>query len=246
MQILILSDIHANWYALEAVLAEAKGQYDQIVCCGDLVGYNPHPAQVVDWTQKNCSSVIRGNHDKVVAGLEDLSWFNETAQTAARWTIDHLTAAQISYLAGLSEGPKTNEYFELVHGSPNDEDEYITNSSEAATCFPHVDVPLTFFGHTHHQGGFFSKRGNIGTVAAVKKKQRESVVQLEVDTKYMINPGSVGQPRDGDVRAAYALYDTDRKLVTLRRTMYPIALTSSDIQKAGLPELLGARLFHGF
>ena len=246
MQVLILSDIHANWCALEAVLADAKGDYDQIVCCGDLVGYNPHPGQVIDWVQQHCHFLVRGNHDKVVAGLLDLAWFTEIARAAAQWTIDQLQQQQISYLIGLPSGPQANPFFQIFHGSPQDEDEYITNPVEAMACFPNFDLPLAFFGHTHVQGGFFSKRGNIGLVSPVAKTARESFLELEVDTLYMVNPGSVGQPRDRDPRAAYALYDTDKKLVTLRRAVYPVLQTSLDIQKAGLPDLLGMRLFQGF
>ena len=105
MQFLILSDIHANWHALQAVLKDAKGRYQEIVCCGDLVGYNPQPERVTRWVKENCAQVIRGNHDKVVAGIEDLEWFNDVAQTAARWTILHLETEELSYLHDLPAGP---------------------------------------------------------------------------------------------------------------------------------------------
>ncbi len=245
MRFLILADIHANWHALETVLADAAGQYDQVICCGDLVGYNPHPDRVTEWVRENCSLVIRGNHDKVVAGLERLDWFNEVAQIAARWTIQTMHTENIEYLRALRQGPATSMAFEICHGSPHDEDEYMTNTLEAAPGFVSLVDSLLFFGHSHLQGGFAQRRNKVLVIPAVKKKEHESVFQMEVDTLYMVNPGSVGQPRDGDLRAAYALYETDQQLVTLRRVPYPVEKTVEDIRAAGLPEILGTRLQHG-
>ncbi len=245
MQILILSDLHANLYALQAVLADAEGQYQQIVCCGDLVGYNPHPAPVLEWTKANCGRVIRGNHDKVVARIDDLEWFNEVAKQAAVWTMQELNPEQTEYLRSLEKGPVRLEHFHVWHGSPRDEDEYVINKSGASHCFPLFELPLAFFGHTHLQGGFFSKYGRIGTIPAVQTKLCEAVIGLEPDVLYMVNPGSVGQPRDGDPRAAYAIYDTEQKIVRLRRVGYAIQQTADDIRKAGLPPVLAVRLFRG-
>ncbi len=245
MQFLILSDIHANWHALEAVLKDAEGKYGQIVCCGDLVGYNPNPDRVTCWVKENCVSVIRGNHDKVVAGIEDLEWFNEVAQAAAKWTIAHMDAPQLSYLRGLPVGPATTEHFQMWHGSLGNEDEYVSSIREAAPYFGSFELPLAFFGHTHLQGGFFAKRSKVGHLPRVEPDHGERTIELEPDCLYMVNPGSVGQPRDGDPRAAYAIYDSDNKLVTLRRTEYPVKKTAEEIEKAGLPEVLGLRLFHG-
>ncbi len=245
MRILILSDIHANYYALESVLASAEGQYDQVVCCGDLVGYNPHPDQVTDWVREHCRTVIRGNHDKVVAGFESLEWFNEVARTAACWTMDNMQPANIAYLADLPQGPADTANFKMCHGSPSDEDEYVTNATEAAPCFSEFDGSLLFFGHTHLQGGFANTRNKTLIIPAVKKKDCELEFQLQADTQYMVNPGSVGQPRDGDPRAAYAIYETEDRVVALRRVTYPIAKTIADIREAGLPDVLGMRLLHG-
>jgi predicted phosphodiesterase len=246
VQFLILSDIHANWYALEAVLKDAKGGYRQIVCCGDLVGYNPHPDRVTRWVSENCEIVIRGNHDKAVAGIEDLQWFNEVAQAAVRWTIAHLEDPQYRYLRGLATGPLKTEHFHLWHGSVSDEDEYVASVTDAGPHFKQFELPLAFFGHTHLQGGFFAKGGRVASLAGVGSTYSERTIELEPDLLYMVNPGSVGQPRDGDPRAAYAIYDSDRNLVTLRRAEYPVAKTAREMQQAGLPEVLGIRLFHGF
>lgn len=245
MKVLIVSDLHANWHALEAVLDDCQGSYQEIVCCGDLVGYNAFPGQVVDWTQKNCKAVIRGNHDKAVTGSEDLTWFNDVAQTAARWSIEQLDPQQLAYLKALTKGPMLLDYCHLFHGAPQDEDEYVTSSFEATTCFKHLELPLSFFGHTHLQGGFFLARGRVGTIGPVRADRTEKVIELEPDVMYLVNPGSVGQPRDGDPRAGYAVYDTEERTVTLRRTHYPMDDAAQAIRKAGLPESLAVRLFHG-
>jgi predicted phosphodiesterase len=245
LQFLVISDAHANWHALAAVLADAQGKFDRIVCCGDLVGYNAQPSRVLDWTREHCEHVIRGNHDKVVAGLEDLDWFNEVAQAAARWTIDQLDEEQLLYLRGLQPGPLQLEHFYMCHGSPGDEDEYVTTSREAAGCFERFGLPLAFFGHTHLQGGFFARHGRVGTIPAVRKTRGEGILALEPDTFYMVNPGSVGQPRDGDPRAAYAIFDSELRTVTLRRVEYPIQEAAEEIIRVGLPDMLALRLFQG-
>ena len=245
MKFLILADLHSNWHALESVLADAKGKFDQIICCGDLVGYNGQPGRVLEWTRQHCASVIRGNHDKVVAGIEDLEWFNEIAQIAARWTIQQLEETQIDYLRTLRSGPVALDYFHICHGSPRDEDEYITTAREAASCFGYFELALAFFGHTHLQGGFSLKGGRIGAIPAVRKAKVESILELDPDSVYMVNPGSVGQPRDGDPRAGYAIYDSEQKVVKLHRTEYPIDRTADEIMNAGLPDVLAFRLFQG-
>ncbi|HWF47967.1 MAG TPA: metallophosphoesterase family protein [Bryobacteraceae bacterium] len=245
MQFLILSDIHANWYALEAVLKSAGEGFDQIICCGDLVGYNPHPAQVVEWTRDHCNTVIRGNHDKVVAGIEQLEWFNPVAQAAARWTRDHMDEADLQYLHELQPGPLKLEHFHIWHGAPFDEDEYIIRPREAAACFVAFELPLAFFGHTHLQGGFYFRRQRVVTIAQVPRDFDDAVLQLEPDTQYLVNPGSVGQPRDGDARAAYAIYDSEQRTVEFRRVAYPVEKTAEELRAAGLPDALAARLFKG-
>ena len=246
MRYLVISDTHANWHALEAVLADAEGQYDQIICCGDLVGYNPAPGAVVDWTKEHCAAVIRGNHDKVVSGIDSLEWFNEVAQAAARWTMDELNGEQLQYLRDLPAGPAKMEHFQIWHGSLRDEDEYVTGAREAAPAFEHLELPLAFFGHTHLQGVFFLKQMRVGACPAVPKKSTEAVLELAPDVLYLVNPGSVGQPRDGDPRAAYALFDSEQRAVFLRRVSYPVERVAEDIRRAGLPDVLAQRLFFGF
>ena len=200
---------------------------------------------MLEWTRANAAHVIRGNHDKVVAGLESLEWFNDVAQAAARWTIDQLSPEQMEYLRRLPRGPLQLEQFDIWHGSPRDEDEYISNSREAGPSFQSFKAPLAFFGHTHLQGGFFSKHGRQGSLSAVPKNQREYVFEIEPDTLYMVNPGSVGQPRDNDPRAGYVLYDSEQKAVTLRRVEYPVQKAAQLIKNARLPDVLAFRLFQG-
>jgi predicted phosphodiesterase len=245
VRFLVISDTHANWHAVESVLRDADGEFEQIICCGDLVGYNAFPARVLEWTRANCATVIRGNHDKVVAGLEDLEWFNEVAQTAARWSMEQLDPEQMDYLHQLPIGPAHLEHFDIWHGSPQDEDEYISTAGEAVPCFAHFDVPLGFFGHTHLQGGFFAKAGRTGSIQALRRQESEAMLELDPDVVYMVNPGSVGQPRDGDPRSAYAIFDSDARTVLYRRVEYPIAKAAKAIQDAGLPDVLAFRLFQG-
>ena len=246
MKVLVISDIHSNWEALQAVLEEAQGTYDEIVCCGDLVGYNASPAAVLDWTRQHCRVVTRGNHDKVVAGIDSLEWFNEVAQAAARWTIEQLSEEQLGYLKELPIGPLKLKHFHLWHGSPRDEDEYLMGPREAVPSFEFLELPLGFFGHTHVQGIFFSKQRRMSAMMAVPKRERQVTIELEPDTMYMVNPGSVGQPRDGDPRAAYALFDSEEKIVVLHRVEYPVQTSAREIREAGLPEVLAERLFHGY
>jgi predicted phosphodiesterase len=245
VRFLIISDIHGNLEALQAVLADSAGQYDQVLCCGDLVGYNPNPAEVLEWAQTNCRIVIRGNHDKAVAGLEGLEWFNEIAQASALWSRDQLTTEQIEWLRNLPEGPIEVESCTLFHGAPFDEDYYVLAPPDARECFGHLETEVSFFGHTHVQGGFYLRRRQVGQIAGVSPNQNESTLQLEPDSKFIINPGSAGQPRDTDPRAAYALYEPSLRTVTLRRVEYQIQTTSNKLRDAGLPEALGLRLFHG-
>lgn len=245
MRFLILSDLHANWEALSAVLEDAKGEFDKIICCGDLVGYNPDPVSVVVWAAQNCSAVVRGNHDKACADSEELDWFNPVARQSIQWTVSQLSQKQIQYLAGLPQGPVTVDQFQICHGAPLDEDEYLISPADVEPQVDYLDAPLTFFGHTHLQGGFLCHRRSVKQISKVPAEEREQTVMIEPHYSYLINPGSVGQPRDGDPRAAYALYDTSQSYVLLRRVSYPVNETLNKILQAGLPEKLATRLLRG-
>jgi predicted phosphodiesterase len=242
---LILSDIHGNWEALKAVLADADSKYDRIVCCGDVVGYGADPDAVTEWVRENVAHIVRGNHDKACAGLEDLEWFNPVARLSALWTQQAMQPGNLDYLRDLPRGPERVDGFEILHGSPVDEDEYVVSEQDAAQIAPYLDSSVSFFGHTHLQGGFLCHRNGVMRLTRVRDTSEAETLELEQDLNYLINPGSVGQPRDGDPRAAYALYEPGARLVTLCRAPYNIAAAQAKILEAGLPELLALRLSAG-
>lgn len=246
MRYLIVSDLHANWEALAAVLAQAHGKYDRVLCCGDVVGYGADPDIVTEWVRQNVHSIVRGNHDKACAGLEDLEWFNPVARLSAMWTQAVTNPRNIEYLRRLAMGPESINGFQILHGSPLDEDEYVISEQDAAQVAPYLDSGVTFFGHTHLQGGFLCHRNGIRRMRKPHCLEAAGdAIELEKDTNYMINPGSVGQPRDGDARAAYAVYDAAANVVTFWRAAYDIDSAQRKIAKAGLPYLLAKRLATG-
>ncbi len=242
MRFLILSDIHANWEALEAVLAHAKDTYDRILCLGDVVGYGADPDLVTEWVRHHVELTIRGNHDKACAGLEDLEWFNPVARLSAVWTQETTKPENIEWLGKLPKGPAPVDGFQILHGSPLDEDEYLITDQDAEQVAPYLDSPVFFFGHTHLQGGFLFHRNHTRRLGRPGPGSDEYVLELDPDSHYLINPGSVGQPRDNDPRAAYAVYEPEQRLVTYRRTDYDIRGAQSKIVAAGLPEVLARRL----
>ncbi len=245
MRYLIISDIHANWEALEAVLGSAAGQYDQIICCGDLVGYGPDPNRVTEWARANLAFVVRGNHDKAAVGLDSLEWFNPVARTAALWTADELAAGNREYVTLLPRGPLAIAGFQIAHGSPLDEDEYLLGVAEVAQAFAYLDCDVTFFGHTHVQGGFAASRSYLRVLTGPAFDTNQRSLDLNPDDVYLINPGAVGQPRDGDPRAAYAIYHSEGHCVDYYRQEYDIALVQEKIRRAGLPDVLAERLAVG-
>lgn len=241
MPYLILSDVHANQEALEAVLKDASGLYDRVLCLGDLVGYGADPNYVAEWMRQNVAAVIRGNHDKVCVGLDPLEVYNPAARASAEWTRAALSPENFAYLEGLPRGPLRFDNFDLVHGSPADEDEYLIHAGDVESLRDWLDAPLTFFGHTHVQGGFLLTRGGIRRIFP----GMEPILQLEPDHYYLINPGSVGQPRDMNPRAAYAIYTPEVRTVEFRRARYNVARAADKILEAGLPPSLAARLHEG-
>jgi predicted phosphodiesterase len=236
---LIVSDIHANREALEAVLADARGLYDRVVCLGDLAGYGADPNFSVEWARSSVAAIVRGNHDKVCAGLESLYSYRPAARLAAEWSLHALSAENRVYLERLPRGPLPYEGFDLVHGSPFDEDEYLMTSADVDAIRREIETPLSFFGHTHIQGGFLIARNGVMAI------DPHRALELEHDYRYLVNPGSVGQPRDADSRAAYAIYSPQDRVVEFRRVAYDVASASDKILAAGLPESLASRLWTG-
>jgi predicted phosphodiesterase len=244
MPYLIVSDIHANLEAHQAVLDDARGKFDLIVCLGDLVGYGADPNAIVEWARENVAVIIRGNHDRVSGaadahGADGLESFNPAAQASTVWTRNALLAESREYLRGLPRGPLPYERVDLVHGSPVDEDEYLVTASDAAPLLAHLDASLTFFGHTHRQGGFRLARRSVASLSAARQ------LEIEPHYFYLVNPGSVGQPRDGDPRAAYALYSPEEHAVEFCRVAYDVDRAAAKIRAAGLPEFFAARLYEG-
>jgi predicted phosphodiesterase len=239
---LILSDIHANWEALEAVLADARRKYDSIVCLGDVVGYGADPDVVTEWVRQNAAVTIRGNHDKACAGLEDLEWFNPVARLSALWTMQSTKPQNIAWLGKLPKGPAQVNGFQIMHGSPLDEDEYLISDQDARQVAPYMDTAVCCFGHTHLQGGFLAHRNGIRRLSKPAPEYADLALQLDLDSQYLINPGSVGQPRDNDPRAAYAIYNPAQRLITYHRVPYDIEGAQRKIRAAGLPDVLAMRL----
>jgi predicted phosphodiesterase len=274
MRVLILSDIHGNLEALTAVLAAAEGQWDQLWNLGDLVGYGGSPNQVIELVRPLQTLVIRGNHDRVCCGLTSPNAFNPTARAAALWTRAELSQANLDWLRELPKGPIKPEAVDAacVHGSPLDEDTYILNMRDAWAPLQQMPTPITFFGHTHIQGGFSAKahewhelRPQLHPADAPSGTTQSSLSQgnsaanlpiswtvpLPPGTRHLINPGSVGQPRDRDWRASFAILNTapeggeGTQTITFHRVPYDLVASQGRILMAGLPDRLAARLREG-
>jgi diadenosine tetraphosphatase ApaH/serine/threonine PP2A family protein phosphatase len=242
---LIVSDLHANLEALDAVVRDAAGRYDQAICCGDLVGYGADPNAVVEWVRANCALTVRGNHDKACTGIDDLEWFNPIAKQAAVWTHRALSTENANWTRELPKGPLPLDSFQIVHGAPFDEDEYLMAAGEASQAFEYLEARLAFFGHTHVQGGFIWNHSRVETIPRTASRTDRQTMEVDPECAYLINPGSVGQPRDGDPRAAYCVYDTDAAMVTYFRVPYDVLEAQRKIRTAGLPDVLADRLAVG-
>jgi len=247
LRYLLISDPHSNLEALETCLELARGKYDQAVCLGDLVGYGPDPNAVIDIVKATCNVIIRGNHDKACAGIEDASDFNPLARRAAEWTREALTPEHFEFLRALPTGPLMLDGFQIVHGSPLDEDEYIVGPPQALPVLRGPQTQIVCFGHTHSQGGFMlSPQGRYQSLRVLSKENgRTFTLALQTGARYLINPGSIGQPRDGDWRAAFAILDLPQNTVEYYRTPYDLPKTQEKMAKAGLPEPLIRRLEFG-
>jgi predicted phosphodiesterase len=242
---LVISDLHGNLEALQAVERDAAGRFEQALCCGDLVGYGADPNAIVEWVRAHCAVVVRGNHDRACTGQEDLEWFNPVARVAALWTQAELSAESAEYVRALPRGPVVMNGFEVVHGSPFDEDEYVVAPSEAGEAFQYLERRVAFFGHTHLQGGFIWNHSRVECAPRPSARSGRQVLEIDPGCAYLLNPGSVGQPRDGDPRAAYALFDSDAGMLSLCRTPYDVETAARKIREAGLPPVLADRLAAG-
>jgi len=243
MRVLIISDIHANITAFEAVLADA-GEVEETWCLGDIIGYGPDPNECVEKVSSlpNLTCVL-GNHDVAVLGMMPLVAFNGDARTSLEWQIATLSQNNVDFLRGLPHKPVIYEDVTLVHGSPRDPVwEYILNMLSARINFQAFDTRWCFIGHTHLQMAFEydppTDRVLLNFIPAGEV--------YKLDRKGILNPGSVGQPRDRDPRAAYAIYETEDKTWQPKRVAYDFAVVQKRIRAAGLPERHALRLAEGW
>ncbi len=246
MRYLVISDIHANLEAYEAVMAEAAPLgCERVLVLGDLVGYGADPNAICDRVRAlQPHALIRGNHDKVGSGVESPEGFNAVARSAIRWTHDQLSPGNREWLAALPAGPiAVDDLIEICHGTPFDEDSYVFDDLDALRAMHSARRPVCLFGHTHVQVGHYLSKEQFGLATA--DEQRPLTIPLDEANRYLINPGSVGQPRDGDPRAGFATVDTAAREITLYRVEYPIAQAQARIIAEGLPEVLAQRLALG-
>lgn len=248
MRALVISDVHGNLPALQAVLA-AAGPVDQLWNLGDVVGYGANPNEVIDLLRPLATINVRGNHDRVCCGLTSSQGFNPVAAEAASWTQRTLTEQNLEWLRAMPKGPlRASARAMAAHGSPLHEDEYIISMRDAWLPLQRMDADITFFGHTHLQGAFSQRDQEweeTRPIYTTRDQAEEFVIDVPAGTRHLINPGSVGQPRDHDWRAAYAIYDDVAERVTFYRIPYDVELAQKAIVAAKLPERLAMRLSAG-
>jgi diadenosine tetraphosphatase ApaH/serine/threonine PP2A family protein phosphatase len=236
MRFAILSDLHANLEATEAVLADAREhECTHFVCLGDVVGYNANPHECVEIVQKLQCPLVKGNHDEQATLAESSRDFNALAETAINWTREHLTNEDKQWLRALPLTQQVRD-FTIVHATLDAPQRwgYVFNSLDAVASFAYQQTTVCFFGHTHVAGAFVRDDS--------VKKVKVDLLTIEEAKKYFINVGSVGQPRDGDWRAAYCIYHLEKNVVEQRRVKYDLATAQKKIIQAGLPRMLADRL----
>src|SRR5215470_2821062 len=239
MRFAIFSDVHANLEALDAVLANAHARKcTHFVCLGDVVGYNANPHECVERIQELDCPIVKGNHDEQASLFESSTDFNPIAERAIQWTRDHLTEKDKGWLRDLPLQKQVRD-FTIVHATLDMPARwgYVFNNLDAAASFTYQRTNVCFFGHTHVPMVFVRDE--------VVCRERVELVRIEPTKKYFINMGSVGQPRDGNWRAAYCIYDTENNLVQQFRVKYDLAAVQKKIAEAGLPRLLAERLAIG-
>lgn len=243
MRYFVFTDIHGN---LEAFLTIEKyiqsEKIDHFLFLGDIVGYGASPNEIIQKIRgfKKNISIIRGNHDKAVCEVDSVRTFNPIAASAIHWTRENLTKNNGNYLTRLQKGPLIiHDQIAICHGSPFDEDHYIFGEFDAAEAFLHINTPVCFFGHTHFPF-VYTERDHIVEGTFLTGDFNE--IKLEKDVRYLINPGSVGQPRDRNVHTSCAIYDSDSKKIKFFRFPYDIEGAQRKIIEAKLPQALAERL----
>ena len=242
MRVVIVADIHSNLEAFEAVLAHAgSGPVDRLWCLGDVVGYAADPGACIALLRRYPHTAVVGNHDLAAIGELDTGDFNSVAARAAAWTGDHLSADERRYLSSLPLVVVEDD-FTLAHGSLRQPVwEYLLSSDAAAEHLRLQETPYSLVGHSHVP---FVVADNEGSPLALAPLADGDVVRLGED-RLIVNPGGVGQPRDGDPRASYAVYDTKARTITLHRVEYDLEKAQRKIREAGLPPYLAERLAYG-
>lgn len=242
MRYAVLSDVHANLEALEVVLADvAARRPDAVICLGDFVGYGPDPVACVEHLRGGLAASVVGNHDLAAVGRTDVDAFNPYARAAVLWTREVLTDAVRAFLAELPAQVRRPAFL-AVHGSPRDPtDEYLFDAATARASFQSVEFGLALVGHTHVPGVFVDD----GDRVTARPLPAGEILELRPTHRYIINVGSVGQPRDGDPRAAYLWLDEGNLRAELIRLPYPFERTQEKMRAAGLPEVLAERLAVG-
>jgi predicted phosphodiesterase len=243
MRILIISDIHANLTAFETVLKDAQGQWEYVWCLGDIVGYGPDPNECVELLKTLPHLCLAGNHDWAALGRLDIRTFNPDARKAVQWTQDSLKPENVAYLEALPTTFVIGQYT-LAHGSPREPVwEYILEPLVAALNFPHFETPYCLVGHTHQPVIYelISDNGDTETVPPSYRQQRHLNGRRQI-----INPGSVGQPRDANPDAAYAILDVETNVFEHRRIPYDIGAVQDRMRAVDMPERLITRLEHGW
>lgn len=244
MRYLVFSDIHSNLEAFEGLLkCDPVKKADKYLFLGDLVGYGANPNKTIDFF-KELSSIysIRGNHDKVIANLESSSLFNPVAAFSAEWSKLQISEANQVFLKQIKKGPEVVDHFiTICHGSTFDEDYYVFSMFEAVESFKFMETSIGFFGHTHFPVIYLLRNEKIDIVPLTQ----ETKIKLDPNTRYLVNPGSIGQPRDKNPNPSFIIFDSDRKELFFKRFTYNIKETQRKIREAGLPEILASRLESG-
>jgi diadenosine tetraphosphatase ApaH/serine/threonine PP2A family protein phosphatase len=236
----LLSDIHANVESLEAVLARIPAS-DALLCLGDIVGYGPNPNECLALVRERANATVLGNHDVAAVDGYGIEYFNPAARRAIDWTRSVIAPEHAAWLDGLSYEIRTDEYL-MVHGAPVEYFTYILDKASAAQAFAETDAPLIFVGHTHIADYYvLAPDGSI----AHGFRQRGGRLDLEPGMRYIVNAGSVGQPRDRNPAASYATFDSQERSVVWERVAYPLERTQEKIEAANLPEYLARRLESG-
>jgi predicted phosphodiesterase len=246
MRVLVLSDIHSNLTALEAVL-RAAGSYDQLWCLGDTIGYGPWPNECADRMRSESQIAISGNHDLACLAKIDINDFNLDARRANIWNGDQLTLDNRAWLESLSTTKAVDRTFMVVHGSPREPVwEYLLMNDQAIANFEQFSQQVCFVGHSHVQLFFRMRDGYERCERIVLQPDDEGqVLELHPELRYFVNPGSVGQPRNQDPRASFAILDTSAGTITFRRVAYDIVSTQLQMRDVGLPAQLIRRLEFG-